>query len=364
MDVAESGAGVAAAVFLLARLKRLFKPQSPRLRLPRVAAIAAGYLIAVAICALAAPLACFAQAQLGKVARIGLLEATSATDYLTGPEALLAGLRALGYVEGRNIVIDYRWADGKYERLQGLAAELVQMKVDVIVASGVAVQPAQRATASIPIVMIRTSDPVGAGYVASLARPGGNITGLSNLNMDLSSKRLELLRVAVPKLSRVTVLVNTGNLTHAKFLTGVEAAGIATKVKISSAQASNPGQIEAVLGAMKPEPGAALIVLPDSFFLAQARRIAELAAQHRLPTMFWTRDPVEAGALMSYGQNIAEHYYRAATYIDKILNGAKAGDLPIEQPTNIELVINLKTAKAIGLTVPQELLLRANKVIE
>ena len=276
---------------------------------------------------------------------------------------MLAGLRELGYVEGKNIIIEYRWAEGKYERLPGLAAELVQMKVDVIVAAAVAIQAAQQATTTIPIVMVRTGDPVGSGFVASLSRPGRNITGLSNINLDVSSKYLELIRAAVPKLSRVTVLVNPTHPNHPNFLKRIQAADKTNSVKISPAQASTASQIEAAFGAMTRERAGALIVLPDPFFLAQARRIAELAAQHRLPTMFWTRVPVESGGLMSYGQNIAEPYYRAATYVDKILKGAKPGDLPVEQPTKFELVINMKTAKALGLTM-QDLLFRADKVIE
>ena len=321
-------------------------------------------IIALGASTLAEPLASFAQQQRSKVARIGLLEATSAATDAKWREALIAGLRELGYVEGKNIIIEYRRAEGKYERLPGLAAELVQMKVDAIVAFGPpAIQAAQQATTTIPIVMIGAADPVGSGFVASLARPGGNITGLSNINVDLSSKYVELLRAAIPKLSRVTVLVNPGHPRHPDYLKRIQVAGKTNGVTISPAQASTASQIEAAFGAMKRERAEALIVLPDSFFFAQARRIAELAAQHRLPTMFWTRDPVEAGALMSYGQNIAEHYHRAATYIDKILKGAKPGDLPVEQPTKFELVINMKTAKALGLTM-QDLLFRADKVIE
>ncbi len=313
--------------------------------------------------ALIAPLASLAQQKSTKVARIGLLE--SASSYAIGREALIAGLRELGYVEGKNIIIESRWAESKYERLPSLAAELVQMKVDVIVAaSSVAVQAAQQATAAIPIVMVRTADPVGMGYVVSLSRPGRNITGLSNINVEVMSKYLELLRVAIPKLSRVTVLVNPGHPNHPDFLKRVQATGTSNSVKISPAQASTTSQIEAAFAAMKQERAGALIVLPDTFFFVQARRIAELAAQQRLPTMFWTREPVEAGGLMSYGQNVAEQYHRAATYVDKILKGAKPGDLPVEQPTKIELVINLKTAKAIGLTISQDLLFRADKVIE
>ena len=321
-------------------------------------------LLALGAVALAAPLACFAQQQRPKVARIGLLEASSASSSANLREALIAGLRELGYVEGKNMIIEYRWAEGKYERLPGLAAELLQMKVDVIVAaSPPAVRAVQQATTTIPIVMLRTPDPVGAGFVASLARPGRNITGLSNMNTEVMSKYLELLRVAVPKLSRVTVLVNPSNPVHPEFLKSIQAAAKTNSVKISPVQASTASQIEAAFGAMTRERAGALIVLPDGFFFAQARRIAELATQHRLPTMFWTREPVESGGLMSYGQNNAEHYYRAATYVDKILKGAKPADLPVEQPTKIELVINMKTAKALGLTM-QDLLFRADKVIE
>ena len=322
-------------------------------------------VIALGIGAFGRPLACFSQLQRPKVARIGLLEPASASSYTNLREALIAGLRELGLVEGKNIIIEYRWAEGKYERLPGLAAEMVQMKVDVIVAaSSPAVQAAQRATTTIPIVMVRTSDPVGSGFVASLSRPGRNITGLSTLSVDLSSKYLELLRIAIPKLARVTVLVNPGNPNHSGYLKRIQATEKTNSVKISPAQASAESQIDAAFVSNRQERAGALIVLPDPFFLGQARRIAELAAQHRLPTMFGTREPVESGGLMSYGQNAAEHYYRAATYVDKILKGAKPADLPVEQPTKIELVINLKTAKTIGLTIPQDLLLRADKVIE
>jgi len=320
-------------------------------------------LLALVTGALAAPVACFAQDLPSKLARIGLLEPASISA--SRREALIAGLRELGYVEGKNIIIEYRWAEGKYERLPGLAAEMVQMKVDVIVAaSPPAVRAAQQATAAIPIVMVRTGDPVGNGLVASLARPGRNVTGLSNINVDLIRKYLELLRAAVPKLSRVAVLLNPGQPNHPGYLKRIQATDKTNTLTISSVQAGTASQLEAAFGTMKQERAEALIVLPDSFFTSQARRIAELAVQHRLPTMFWTREHVESGGLMGYGQNTAEHYYRAATYVDKILKGAKPGDLPVEQPTKLELVINLKTAKAIGLTIPQELLLRADKVIE
>jgi putative ABC transport system substrate-binding protein len=277
----------------------------------------------------------------------------------------MAGLRELGYAEGKNVIVEYRWAEGNYERLPSLAAELVEMKVDVIVAGGYqAISAAQQATATIPIVMVRTSDPVAARFVASIARPERNITGLSNINVDVMTKYLELLRAAIPKLSRVSVLVNPGHPSHPGFLNRIRATEKPNRVTVSPARASTWGQIEAAFDAMTRSRAGALIVLPDSFFYAHGRKIAALAAQHRLPTMFGTRDPVESGGLMSYGQNITEHYHRAATYIDKILKGANPGNLPVEQPTKLELVINLKTAKSIGLTIPQSLLLRADQIIQ
>ncbi len=322
-------------------------------------------LIVLGAGALAAPLASFAQQQPAKVFRIGFLGAASASGYASRVEALRAGLRDLGYVEGKNIVIEYRWAEGKYELLPGLAAELVQLKVDVIVASPTpSIQAAQQATTTIPIVMVASADPVGAGFVASLSRPGGNITGLSNIAIDLSSKYLELLRVAVHKLSRVAVLVNPSHPNHPDYLKKMQATAKTTGVKVLPVQAGTTSQIEAAFGAMAREHAGALIVLPDPFFLTQVRQIAELAAKNRLPTMFWSRELTEAGGLMSYGQNLLDHFRRAATYVDKILKGAKPADLPVEQPTKLELVINRRTAKALGLNIPNELLLRADKMIE
>jgi putative ABC transport system substrate-binding protein len=322
-------------------------------------------LLALGAGALTTPLLCFAQPERPKLARIGVLEATSASGYAISREALIVGLRELGLVEGRNIIVEYRWADGHYERLPLLAAELVQMKVDVIVTGGYqAISAVQRATTTIPVVMVRTSDPVGHKFVASLSRPGRNITGLSNINVEVMGKYLELLRAAVPRLSRVTVLVNPDHPGHPDFLKRIEAAAKPIGVRISPVRVGAASQIVPAFDAMARERPGALIVLPDSFYGAQGARIAELAVQHRLPAMFGNRESVEAGGLMSYGQDLAEHYYRAATYIDKLLKGAKPAELPVEQPTKIELVINLKTAKAIGLTIPQHLLFRADKVIE
>jgi putative ABC transport system substrate-binding protein len=314
---------------------------------------------------LAAPLASLAQQRPAKVPRIGYLDTSSAAIAGIRLDRLRAGLRDLGYAEGRNIVIEVRWAEGKYERLPALAAELLGQELDVIVAAGpAAIQVVKRTTPNLPIVIAASGDPVAFGFVASLSRPGGNITGLSAISADLSSKYLELLRVAVPKLSRVAVLMNPGHPRHPDYLKHIQTAAQATGVTVLPVQAGTADQIEAAFDVTKRDRAGALIVLGDGLFFSQARRIAELATLQRLPTMFGTREPVEAGALMSYGPNLAEQFYRAATYVDKILKGAKPADLPVEQPTTIELVINLETAKAIGLTVPQELLLRADKLIE
>jgi putative ABC transport system substrate-binding protein len=316
--------------------------------------------------AFAAPLGVFAQQRTGKISRIGYLDGSLSSFANTRLERLRAGLRDLGYTEGKNSVIDVRWAEANYERLPGLAAELVRLKVDVIAAFGTpAIEAARKATTTIPIVMAATGDPVGSEFVASLSRPGGNITGLSNINVDLSSKYLELLRVAVPKLSRVAVLANSGNPNHRRLLyPNIQAAAKLSGINVSRVQVSGAGEIDAAFGAVKKERVGALIVLADGMFYGQARRIAGLAIQQRLPTMFATREPVESGGLMSYGHDLSEAFYRVATYVDKILKGAKPADLPVEQPTTIELVINLKTAKAIGLAISQDLLFRADKVIE
>jgi ABC-type uncharacterized transport system substrate-binding protein len=312
---------------------------------------------------LAAPQASLAQQKPGKVFRVGMLDGTATSSYRM--EALLRGLRELGYISGKNIIIEHRQAEGQYERLSVLAAELVGLKPDVIVVgSPPAIRVAQKATTVIPIIMCASGDPVGAGFVASLSHPGGNITGLSNLNVDLSSKYLELLHVAAPKLSKVAVLVNPGHPNHPDMLKNIRAAAKTAGVHVMPLQAATTSEIVAAFGAMTRERASALIVLADPLFFTQARRIADLALQHRLPTIFWTREMAEVGGLMSYGQDIAEHFYRAATYVDKILKGAKPGDLPVELATKIELVVNLKTAKAIGLTIPRDLLFRADKVIE
>ena len=312
-----------------------------------------------------APFASFAQQQPGKVWRIGFLAARSrpvsmdVDPFGTFPQ----GLRELGYVEGKNIAIDWRFADGKYERLPGLAAELVQLRVDVIVAVGSAeVIAAQKATTSIPIVIGGVGDPVALGLVASLSRPGGNVTGLSNLAVDVSSKNLEFLLAIVPKLPRVAVLRNPTNPANSLAVKQIQAAARTTGVSVSVFEATSASEIDTAFRAIARAHVGALILALDPYFLTQARQIAELATKNRLPAIFPYRQYVEVGGLMSYGLDVG--FRRAASYVDRIIKGAKPADLPIQQPTRFYLVINRKTVKALGLTIPQELLLRADEVIE
>jgi putative ABC transport system substrate-binding protein len=317
--------------------------------------------------ALAAPLASLGQQQ-GKVRRIGFL-AVRSRPTPSNPEvyydAFVQGMRDLGYVEGKNLVIEWRFADGKFERLPGLASELVLMKLEVIVTHTTpSTEALQRATSTIPIVMTSIADPVSSGFAASLARPGGNITGLSLMIIDLSPKYLELLKLMLPALSRVAVLLNPGTSFEFAVLKSIQAAAQQFGVKILAVEARTLEEIERGFAAMRRERADAVIVLGDSFFIAQRRQITELAARNRLPSMFAYREDVEAGGLMSYGQNLADFYRRAATYVDKILKGAKPGELPIEQPMKVHLAINRKTAKTLGLSIPQEVLLRVDEVIE
>lgn len=323
-------------------------------------------VIALGAGALAMPFGAFAQQQ-GKVWRVGFLSPrsrpTSSTPDVYG--AFMQEMGKLGYVEGKNLVIEWRFAEGKYERLASLAAELVQSRVDVIVTGNTpSAIAAQQATTIIPIVMAGVGDPVGSGLVASLRRPGGNRTALSILALEISVKYLELLRAAVPKLTHVAVLMNPNQTIHASYLANVQAAAKITGVKVAPVEAGTASQIETAFGAMTRTRAGALIVQADSFFIVQRSQIAELAIKNLLPTIFAYRENVEAGGLMSYGENIAEHFRRAAMYVDKILKGAKPGDLPVQQPTKFELVINAKTAKALGISVTNELLLRADKVIK
>ena len=323
-------------------------------------------IVALGAGGLAAPFSSFAQQQ-GKVWRVGFLSSRHVdfldTDNYYGP--FRQGMSELGYTDGKNLVIDWRFTDGKSERLPELAAELINLKVNVIVAAGSsATSAAQRATNSIPIVMATVPDPVGSGFVKSLAHPGGNITGLSNLGSELGVKHFEMLLGVVPKLSRLAVLVNPTNPSHAAFLKQIQVAAPRTGVTILSLNAGTPLEIENAFSQISRQKYGAVIVAPDTFFIQQRRQTAELAAKHRLPTISGIREYAEVGGLMSYGSNIGDQYRRAATYVDKILKGSKPAELPVEQPTKFELVINGKTAKALGLTIPQSLLVMADKVIE
>ena len=299
-----------------------------------------------------------------KVMRIGYLDTSSAAIAGARLDRLRAGLRDLGYADGRKIVIEARWAETHYERLPALAAELLEGHLDVLVAAGpAAIQVVQRATTTVPIVMVASGDPVSFGFVQNLARPGGNITGVSTNNVDVSYKYFDILREAIPGLTTVAVLMNPGHPGHPNYLKGVRSSAPST-LRVVPIEAANPLEIEAALRLAKDDHAGALIVPGDGLFFAQAGQIAELAAKQRLPTLFSSREPVLAGGLMSYGPILSDQFYRAATYVDKILKGANPGDLPIEQPTTFELVINLKTAGAIGLTLRRELLLRADALLE
>ena len=314
-----------------------------------------------------APLASLAQQQ-DKVRRIGFLALRSRSTPANPDvnyDAFVQGMRELGYVEGKNLIIEWRFADGKYERLPDLAAELMRMKVEVIVTPGTpATQAAQRATSTIPNVFPVVDDPVGSGFAASLARPGSNITGLSVFIVDVSPKYLELLRIMIPTLSRVAILVNPGNTSHPPLLKSVQATAQQMGIKILPVDARTPEEIERAFAIMTRERAEAVIVPGDGFFTGQMRQFGALTVKNRMPSIFPYRGHVAAGGLMSYGQNLVDFYRRAATYVDKILKGAKPGELPIEQPTRIHFAINRKTADALGLTIPNEILLRADEVIE
>jgi ABC-type uncharacterized transport system substrate-binding protein len=317
---------------------------------------------------LAVPFAAEAQ-QAAKVTRIGYLAANlAASPHLQ--QAFLQGLRDLGYVEGRNLVIEYRDAEEKVERLPALAAELVALKVDVIVTeAGTTGVPlaAKQATRIIPIVFTATADPVGSGLVISLARPGGNVTGLSTLVAELVGKRLELLTQAVPGVGQVAILRLPGVLgerTEKEMLTGADVAARGLGVRLQFVEARGPADFDRAFSDMTRARAGALTVLPSNMFLRERRRLVDLAARSRLPAVYPLREFVDAGGLMAYGPNLADLSRRAATYVDEILKGAKPGELPVEQPTKFDLVINLKTAKALGLTIPPSLLQRADQVIE
>jgi putative ABC transport system substrate-binding protein len=313
-----------------------------------------------------------AEAQLAaKIARIGYLSPNLATSpHLR--EAFRQGLRDLGYVEGRNLVIEYRDAEGKgRDRLPALAAELVALKVDIIVTEGgntAAPLAAKEATRTLPIVFASAADPVGAGLVESLARPGGNVTGLSGLSAELGGKRLELLTQAVPGVGQVAVLWLPGALgdrTEKEMLTGAQVAARGLGVRLQFVEATrDPADLDRAFADMTRARAGAVTLLPSNLFYREHRRLVDLAARHRLPTVYPSREFVDGGGLMSYGASLTDSCRRAATYVDKILKGAKPSDLPVEQPTKFELVFNLRTAKTLGLTIPPSVLARADEVIQ
>jgi len=326
-----------------------------------------GLAVVLAVSLILAPVATEAQ-QATKAPRVGFLLAGLRSDS-QGIQpyfgAFRQALHELSYVEGQSIAIEYRSAEGRYERLPDLAAELVRLKVDVIVAVATpAVQAAKLATKAIPIVMLSVGDPVAAGLVASVARPGGNITGLSNFAPELVGKQLQLLREVAPTVSLVVVLSNPANPGNAPQMREAETAARALGLRVQPLEAQGPSDIDRAFVAMTRERAGALLVLVDSMFIVQRERIADLAAKSRLPAMYGLRLHAEAGGLMAYGANLRDLLRHTATFVDKILKGAKPADLPIEQPTKFELVINLKTAKVLGLTIPQSLLVRADQVIE
>jgi len=319
-------------------------------------------LIALAS-ALLAPLGSSAQQQ-GKVWRVGFLSLSSGSESVQNTGAFLKALGELGYMEGKNLVVEWRFAEGSFERLASLAADLVQLKVDVIVAvASAAIGAAKKATSTIPIVMATTGDPVGSGFVKSLARPGGNITGLSNMGGDTGAKLLDLLLTAVPKVARVGVLVTPTSTTYRAISESVQAGAQNRNLKVLIAEAQTPQEIETAFTMMAGESVDAVIVGAAPLFTLHRPQIAQLAMKYKMPSIFGNRAYVEAGGLMSYGYKMTENYLRAASYVDKILKGAKPGDLPVEQPTTLELTINLNTAKVLGITIPQSLLLRADEVI-
>jgi putative ABC transport system substrate-binding protein len=324
---------------------------------------AGGVIVTLTLSLLAAPLPVEAQPP-SKVPRIGILTpAAGASTPLW--DAFRQGLRDLGYVEGKNITLEYRFAAGQNERLPALAAELVQLPVDLMVTnSGAAAQAARNATATIPIVMAASGDPVRIGVVASLAQPGGNVTGLSLMVPELGGKRLELLKEALPHVSRVAVLWHVGNPASPEELRAIEAAARVLGLQLHALAVGHPDELDSVFAAMTRERVEALITLADAVLWNHRTRVVALAAQHHLPAIFDAREFADAGGLMAYGPHVPDSYRRAAVYVDKILKGAQPADLPVEQPRKFELVLNLKTTKALGIMMPPSLFLLADEVIQ
>ena len=316
--------------------------------------------------ALAAPLASFAQQKPAKVYRIGVLIPSNPAATARTQEAFKQALREHGYVEGQNVIVERRYGEGRADRLSDLAAELVRIKMDVIAtATDPAIAAVKQQTQTIPIVMVGSTDPVATGFVASLARPGGNVTGLSNLSPELSGKRLELLREVVPGLSRVAIVWNPGVRGAVFDYKETESAARSLRLQLQSVEVSRAEDLDRAFSAVTNQRAQALIVqTPNPVLFSNRAQIVGFAQRNRLPSMYGQSAFVDDGGLMSYGISSVEGWRRAAAYVARILKGAKPADLPVEQPTKFELVINLKTAKAIGLTIPQQLLLRADRVIE
>ena len=324
-----------------------------------------GLAVVLAVSIFVGPLA--AEAQAGEVARVGYINPGYPSDpiRLRRFEAFRQGLRELGYVEGRNIAIESRWAEGNYDRYPAFAADLVRLKVHVIVTvGGAATKAAKQVTATIPIVMSLVTEPVESGLVSSLARPGGNVTGTSIMASDLAGKQFEMLKQAVPKASRVALLWNPANPGGAAQLREAKTAARALGLRLQALEARAPQEIDSAFAAMTRERADALVVLGDAILYNQRKQIAELAAKSRLPSASALREYAEAGGLIAYGTDSLDLERRSTAFVDKILKGAKPADLPVEQPTKFELVINLKTAKALGLTIPQSILVRADEVIQ
>ena len=313
-------------------------------------------------CAAACPVAARAQ-QAGKPPTVGFLGGATATAWSNWSAAFVQRLRELGWSEGRTVTIEYRWAEGRHERAAEIAAEFVRLKVDVIITSGGVLSAVKQVTSTIPVVFAVANDPVGAGFVSSLARPGGNITGLSLQTTDLAAKRLELLREIVPGIRRFGILANIGNPAAIPEVDEVQAAARILGLEVITSEMRQAEDIPTAFAAFRSD-AEALYVCTDPLLLAQRARINTLALAARLPTIYGPREHVEAGGLMSYGANFPDLFRRSADLVDKILRGAKPGDLPVEQPIKFDLIMNLTTAKVLGLTVPASLLARADEVIE
>ena len=326
---------------------------------------AAGNTLICLVAALLLTTAPIAGAQQAKKApRVGVLLALPHAAISDRIEAFREGLRELGYIEEKTVVVEYRYADGKFDRLPDLATELARLKVNVIVTGGpTATRPAKKATSTIPIVMAQDTDPVGNGFVASLARPGGNITGLSNYHPDLSGKQLELLKEVVPGLARVAVLENSKEPGNAQALKETKLAGAALNLKLQFLDVLDLQDIETAFHAATKQRADALLVLSSPIATSRRAQVAQLAIKNRVPTMYQVSESVEAGGLLTYGVSTADLWRRSANYVDKILKGAKPADLPVEQPTKFEFIINLKAAKQIGLTIPPNVLARVDRVI-